>query len=193
MVRSMLSGRDVSKRFWPEAVVWATHVLNRSPTLSVKDMTPKEAWSDLKSAVHYFRVFGCIAYAHIPEAQIKKLDKKGIKCVHLGSNESKGYKIYDPTQNKVIISRDIVFKESKGWNWSEKRKEPILQADINDEKNNRMKKQILSVTLMLIMLVVKKQMRIFTQLLAMKNLTVKITCLQDKEDLMCGVKTMLLS
>lgn len=193
MVRSMLSGRDVSKIFWPEAVVWATQILNRSPTLSVKDMTPKQAWSDLKSAVHYFRVFGCISYAHIPDAQSKKLDEKGIKCVHLGSNESKGYKVYDPTQNKVIISRDVVFEESKRWNWSEKRKEPILQADINDEKNNRMKKQILSVTLMLMMLVVKKQMRIFTHHLAMKNLTVKITCLQDKEDLMCGVKTMLLS
>jgi hypothetical protein len=39
MVRSMLAGRCVPKRFWPEAVVWATHVINRSPTLSVKYMT----------------------------------------------------------------------------------------------------------------------------------------------------------
>jgi len=43
MVRSMLSARKVPKIFWPEAVVWATHVLNRSPTLFVKDMTPEEA------------------------------------------------------------------------------------------------------------------------------------------------------
>lgn len=91
-------------------------------------MTPKEASSDLKSVVHYFRVFGCIAYAHIPDAQSKKLDEKCIKCVHLGSNESKGYKIYDPTQNKVTISRYVVFEESKVWNWSEKRKEPVLQG-----------------------------------------------------------------
>jgi transposase InsO family protein len=41
MVRSMLAGRSVPKRFWPEAVKWATYILNRSPTLSVKDMTPE--------------------------------------------------------------------------------------------------------------------------------------------------------
>ncbi|MCI79021.1 copia-type polyprotein, partial [Trifolium medium] len=44
MVRSMLNGRNVPKIFWPEAVVWATYVINRSPTLSVKDITPEEAW-----------------------------------------------------------------------------------------------------------------------------------------------------
>jgi hypothetical protein len=98
----------------------------------VKDMTPEEAWSDLKPTVHYFRVFGCIAYAHVPDAQRKKLE--GIKCVHLGvSNESKGYKLFDPSKNKVIISKDVVFEEEKGWDWNEKHKEPSLQADINDD------------------------------------------------------------
>lgn len=29
--------------FWPEAVKWATYVMNRSPTLSVKNITPEEA------------------------------------------------------------------------------------------------------------------------------------------------------
>jgi len=137
MVRSMLFARKVPMVFWPEAVVWATHVLNRSPTLSVKDMTPEEAWSDLKPTVHYFRVFGCIAYAHVSDAQRKKLDDKGIKCVYLGvSNESKGYKLFDPLRNKVIISKDVVFEEEKGWDWNEKQKEPSLQAYINDEKDD---------------------------------------------------------
>jgi hypothetical protein len=43
MVRCLLAGRNVPKTFWPEAVKWATYVLNRSPTLSVKDVTPEEA------------------------------------------------------------------------------------------------------------------------------------------------------
>ena len=43
MVRCLLAGRDVPKLFWLEAVKWATYVLNRSPTLSVKDVTPEEA------------------------------------------------------------------------------------------------------------------------------------------------------
>jgi len=85
--------------------------------LSVKDVTPEEAWSNNKHEVHYFKVFGCLAYAHVADVQRKKLDPKGIKCVHLGINEkSKAYKLYDPVNKKVIISRDVVFDESKRWN-----------------------------------------------------------------------------
>ncbi|MCI71626.1 retrovirus-related pol polyprotein from transposon tnt 1-94, partial [Trifolium medium] len=70
-----------------------------SPTLSVKDVTPEESWSGVKSAVHYFRVFGCIAHVHIPDSQRIKLDNKSIVCVHLGvSDESKAYKLYDPVK-----------------------------------------------------------------------------------------------
>ncbi|GAU39416.1 hypothetical protein TSUD_323640 [Trifolium subterraneum] len=82
MVRSMTTGKNVPKRFWPEAVVWATYVINRSPTLSVKDVTPEEAWSGTKPLVSHFKLFGCIGYVHIPEAQRRKLDPEGIKCVH---------------------------------------------------------------------------------------------------------------
>ncbi|GJU34055.1 retrovirus-related pol polyprotein from transposon TNT 1-94 [Tanacetum coccineum] len=32
MVRSMLSGKKLPKIFWPEAVNWTVHILNRSPT-----------------------------------------------------------------------------------------------------------------------------------------------------------------
>ncbi|GAU26636.1 hypothetical protein TSUD_102440 [Trifolium subterraneum] len=129
MVRSMLAGKNVPKRFWPEAVVWATYVINRSPTLSVKDMTPEEAWSSTKPSVSHFKVFGCIGYAHIPDTQRKKLDPKGIKCILLGvSEESKAYKLYDPLQKKIIISRDVVFDESNGWNWDEKTKNQSPQV-----------------------------------------------------------------
>jgi transposase InsO family protein len=121
MVRSLLTGKCVPKRFWPEAVVWATYVINRSPTLSVKDVTPEEAWSGVKPSVGYFRIFGCLAYAHVPDAQRKKLDPKSIKCILLGvSEESKAYKVFDPINKKIIISRDIVFDESQGWDWEEK-------------------------------------------------------------------------
>jgi transposase InsO family protein len=121
MVRSMIAEKNIPKKFWPEAVIWATFVLNRSPTLAVKDITPEEAWSGIKPSVHFFKVFGCLAYVHVPDALRKKLDPKGVKCVHLGiSNESKAYKLYDPLHKKIIVSRDVVFDESKGWNWNDK-------------------------------------------------------------------------
>ena len=60
LVRAMLTKKKVPKNFLPEAVRWTIYILNRSPTLAVKDMTPEEAWSGVKPLVDYFRVFGCV-------------------------------------------------------------------------------------------------------------------------------------
>ncbi|CAJ2663992.1 unnamed protein product [Trifolium pratense] len=133
MVRSMLAGRNVPKKFWPEAVKWATYVLNRSPTLSVKDSTPEEAWSGLKPSVHHFKIFGCLAYVHVPDAKRTKLNAKSLKCVHLGvSEESKAYKLYDPVNKKIIVSRDVVFEEGTEWNWNDKKKAAASSSNNND-------------------------------------------------------------
>lgn len=102
--------------FCPEAVKWETYVMNRSPTLLVKNITPEEAWSDMKPTVKHFRVFGCLAFVHVPYVNRKKLDSKSTKCVLLGvSEESKAYKLYDPASKKIIVSRYVVFEESKSW------------------------------------------------------------------------------
>ena len=42
------------------------------------------------------------------------------------SEETKGYRLYDPMTDKVVVSRDVVFGEEKGWNWSENHQEQIL-------------------------------------------------------------------
>nr|GEX81491.1 retrovirus-related Pol polyprotein from transposon TNT 1-94 [Tanacetum cinerariifolium] len=85
MVRSVLSATKVAKTFWPEAVNWAVHVLNQSPTLALKDTPPEEAWSGIKPSVHYFRVFGCIVHVHVPDAKRIKLDAKSLKCIFFGT------------------------------------------------------------------------------------------------------------
>lgn len=105
MVRSMMVKRGIPKTFWAEAVNWSVHVLNRSPTLAVKNITPQEAWSEVRPSVDHFRVFGCRAYAHVPNEKRTKLDDKSVKCVFIGvSEESKAYKLYNPITEKIIIS-----------------------------------------------------------------------------------------
>ena len=138
MVRSMLSEKQVPKNFWPEAVNWTAHVLNRSPTLAVKGVTPKEAWSGVKPNVDYFRVFGCIGHVHVPDNKRKKLDDKSFQCVLLGvSEESKAYRLYDPVSKKIVVSRDVVFEEDKCWNWGRSNEEVRLDVlewgDSNEE------------------------------------------------------------
>ncbi|CAL2236260.1 unnamed protein product [Prunus armeniaca] len=118
MVRSMLYDKNIPKNFWPEAVNWTIHVLNRCPTLAVKDVTPEETWSGVKPLVDHFQVFGCIAHVHVPEERRTKLDNRSITCVLLGvSEESKGYRLFDPVAKKVVVSRDVIFEEEKEWDW----------------------------------------------------------------------------
>lgn len=128
MVRSMLVEKKVPKMFWPEAVKWSVHILNRCPTLAVQNKTPEEAWSGVKPTINYFRVFGCVAHAHIPDQKRSKLDDKSKKCVLLGvSDESKAYKLYDPVSKKVIISKDVIFEEDVCWNWDNQKDECRLE------------------------------------------------------------------
>ncbi|KAL8127021.1 hypothetical protein AgCh_014082 [Apium graveolens] len=104
--------------FWAEAAMWTVYVLNRSPTLVVKDKTPEEVWTGFKPDVADFRVFGCFAHVHIPDQKRIKLDDKSIKCMLLGINkESKAYQLYDPVDKRIVVSRDVVFEEDKGCNW----------------------------------------------------------------------------
>ncbi|GMP82636.1 hypothetical protein CsSME_00036854 [Camellia sinensis var. sinensis] len=124
MVRSLLARGNIPKRFWPEAVNWSIHVLNRSPTFAVQNMTLKEAWSGRRPAVDHFKIFGCIAYAHVLDEKRKKLDEKRENCVFLGVSEHfKAYKLFNPITEKIITNRDMVFDEENMWDWTRKCKE----------------------------------------------------------------------
>ena len=62
------------------------------------------------------KVFGCIAYVHVPDELRTKLDPKAEKCVFIGySLEKKGYRCYNPSTRDVSVSRDVVFDELACW------------------------------------------------------------------------------
>lgn len=144
-VRSMLSEKGVPKSFWLEAVHWAIYVLNRCPTAALQDTTPEEVWSGVKPSIEHLRVFGCVCHMHVPDATRTKLESKSISGVFLGiSDESKGYKVYDPIRKKVATSRDVVFEEKKRWDWDKSHEQQILvefdwgenEAEVADEDAN---------------------------------------------------------
>ena len=63
--------------------------------------------------VSHFRVFGCMAYAHIPEVEGTKLDKKAVKLRFLGySDNQEDYRLFDKVNRKVVIRRDVAFNET---------------------------------------------------------------------------------
>ena len=140
MVRSLLAKGRTKKSFCPEAITWSIHVLNRSPTFSFKNMNPEQAWSGRSPAIDHFRIFGCIAYAHVPDEKRKKLDDKSEKCVFLDFSEtSKAYKLFNPQIENIVINRDV-FDEGTIWYWNMQQPTPVLfenelKTDLNTQNS----------------------------------------------------------
>jgi hypothetical protein len=120
MARSMLKAKGVPATFWGEAVSTAVFILNRSPTKSLKGMTPFEAWHGRKPDVSFLRTFGCVGHVKETRPGLAKLADRSTQMVLLGYEAgSKAYRLYDPRARRVCISRDVVFDEKKAWRWAE--------------------------------------------------------------------------
>ena len=91
----------------------ASYIRNRTPTSALEgNKTPFETWSGRKPDVSKLKVFGCIAYAHVPDAQRQKLDQKAVKLYFVGySIQSKGYRLLDEKTSQVYTRRDVIFNE----------------------------------------------------------------------------------
>jgi transposase InsO family protein len=117
MARALLKQRNLPARFWGEAVVTAVHLLNWAPTKSLLGKTPYEAWHGKAPAVGHLRTFGCLAFAK-ELTQLRKLDDQSRSGVFIGyADGAKAYRILDPATQRVRIARDVVFDESRGWDW----------------------------------------------------------------------------
>ena len=113
-VRTMIADSNLSKTFWGEALSTAVYVQNRSPTTALNGITPYQVLNDRKPNVKHFRVFGCLAFAHVPKEERGKLDSKSRKCVLLGyGSVTKGYRLYDLSSKKILYSRDVIFNEQQ--------------------------------------------------------------------------------
>lgn len=106
-------------KLWAEAVRHSVYLLNRLPTRALSGLTPYEAWSKRKPDVSHVRVFGCLVHMKIPINKVKKLDDRSKQVINLGREPgTKAYRLFDPKNNRVHVSRDVIFKETKGWDWS---------------------------------------------------------------------------
>ncbi|MCO5571578.1 hypothetical protein L7F22_025322 [Adiantum nelumboides] len=113
MARAMLAHASLPRSYWAEACNTAVYIQNCSPTHALQDMTPFQAYYGRKPTVSHFRVFGCLAFVHIPKEKRQKLDFKSRKLLFLGySAESDAYRLYDPDTRTTTVSRDVVFDES---------------------------------------------------------------------------------
>ena len=117
MTRSMLKHMELPNYLWGEAVRHATYLINRAATRVIKT-TPYELFKGRKPNIEHLRIFGCIGYAKVDSQHLKKLDNRSRQLVHLGTEPgSKAYRLLDPTTKRMVVSRDVIFDETKSWDW----------------------------------------------------------------------------
>ncbi|KAE8686001.1 hypothetical protein F3Y22_tig00111088pilonHSYRG00304 [Hibiscus syriacus] len=113
-IRAILRDAGLEKSFWAEAVNTACYLVNRAPSTAIELKTPMEMWTGKPVDYLNLHVFGSIVYVMYNSQEISKLDPKSRKCKFLGYADGvKGYRLWDPTARKVIISRDVIFVEDK--------------------------------------------------------------------------------
>jgi transposase InsO family protein len=113
MANCMIQSKGLSLQYWAEAINCANYIVNHTPTKALKNITPEEAWTKIKPYVSHFRVFGTIAWAHIPDEKRKTLQPKSEKCIFVSYSEDvKGYRLLQPHCNEIILRRDVKFDEN---------------------------------------------------------------------------------
>ena len=103
----------LAKILWADAMSMTCYLINMSLWAALDGKVTEEVWTG--NEVNYFglRVFGCSAYVHIPSEERSKLDPKSRQYIFLEYGKRvKGYKFWNPTANKVVISSDVVFEEN---------------------------------------------------------------------------------
>ncbi|WVZ90938.1 hypothetical protein U9M48_037188 [Paspalum notatum var. saurae] len=120
MARSMMKAMSVPGWFWGEAVTTTVFILNWSPTQSVDGKTPFEVWHGVKPPVHFLRTFGCVAHVKTGGKHLTKLEDQSTPMVFVDYEAgTKSWRFYNPVTQRVHVSHDAVFEESRPWDWGD--------------------------------------------------------------------------
>lgn len=109
---SLLAQASMPLKFWDEAFLAATFLINRTPSRVISYQTPLERLFHIKPEYSSLRIFGCACWPNLRPYNQHKLQFRSKECVFLGySNLHKGFKCLDAATGRVYISRDVVFDE----------------------------------------------------------------------------------
>ena len=110
---ALLANASMPLKFWDEAFLTETYLINLLPSKVIDYHTPMELLLKEKPDYSSLRVFGCACWPNLRPFNPKKLSFRSKRCVFLGySSMHKGVKCLDISIGRVYISRDVVFDES---------------------------------------------------------------------------------
>ena len=84
MANCMILSKAMSSSFCIEAINYANYIQNRMPHKALQHMTLEEAWTHFKPDASKFNIFGSEAWAFIPNAQWKAMERKSQPLIFFG-------------------------------------------------------------------------------------------------------------
>ncbi|KAL0416837.1 UNVERIFIED_CONTAM: hypothetical protein Slati_3515600 [Sesamum latifolium] len=107
MVRSMMIFTELPLSFYGYALEMAAKLLNMAPSKTVFQM-PYEIWHGKLASYKYLRVWGSTTY--VKRLVGDKLELRSSVCRFVRyPKKTLGYYFYDPSEQKVFVSRNAVF------------------------------------------------------------------------------------
>ncbi|KAJ0568794.1 putative RNA-directed DNA polymerase [Helianthus annuus] len=98
--------------FWGECILTAAYIINKLPSTTINNKTPYEIIYNQKPNYDHMRVFGCLSYYRSTETRGDKFEERGRPGIFLGyPYGTKGYKVFDIKNKKMVVSRDVKFVE----------------------------------------------------------------------------------
>jgi transposase InsO family protein len=114
MLRTMMIDAGASMGYWGECALYTAWIRNRVFGSSCPEgKTPFEGFFSRRPSLEQAHPWGCLAFAHVPDATRHKLQPKAVPCIFIGvSDTSKAWRLYDRTKRKVVIARSVVFDDN---------------------------------------------------------------------------------
>lgn len=113
VARALMSQSQLPIFFWGHAILMETHIISILQTKVLNWKTPFEKVHNKFPSYSNLKIFGCLAFATNVIPHKSKFESRAIMCCFLGYNPcQKAYKLYDLTNKKIIMSRDVVFYEN---------------------------------------------------------------------------------
>lgn len=112
VARSLLFQSRVPIKFWGECILTACFLINRTPSPLLQWSTPFFRLNEKHVDYTNIHVFGSLCFASTMSQQRSKFHPRALPIVFLGyPTGMKGFRLYDNENQKIFVSRDVVFHE----------------------------------------------------------------------------------
>jgi hypothetical protein len=113
--RAMRTNANLPEDLFPEIYCAAGHEANRTPVKGLRNKTPYENATDHPPTMFHILTYGCRAYplkkGAMAHPKKEKLQPRAHIGYLVGYDSTNIYRIWIPSRNKVIRTRDVTFRE----------------------------------------------------------------------------------